>query len=95
MKLCLNNFLDYNCFMQLCNLSIFLHSEAKNSQPIKSSTLGNRAGMPVNIGQDLVSKHVSFLKEFKSPGQDGLHSRVLRLLTNVISELLNEIFQSS
>lgn len=93
MKLCLSNFLDYNYFMQLCNLCICLHSCGKNSQKQHPGKQNRNAGQDT-VGEDLVSKHLSVLKEFKSPGPEGLHSRILKLQTDVISELLNEIFRS-
>uniref|UniRef100_A0A803TGU2 Reverse transcriptase domain-containing protein n=1 Tax=Anolis carolinensis TaxID=28377 RepID=A0A803TGU2_ANOCA len=47
------------------------------------------------IGKQVVLKHLAALNEFKSPGPDQLHPRVLKELAEVISEPLANIFESS
>ncbi|XP_058028993.1 uncharacterized protein LOC131193128 [Ahaetulla prasina] len=74
--------------------SVFTQKE-KTIQPIKNSTTKNRLETQVKIGKKMVSEHLSTLDEFKSPGPDGLHPKVLKELADVISEPLNYIFQRS
>lgn len=46
------------------------------------------------MDKDLVRKYLSTLDEYKSPGPDSLHLRVLRELAGIILETLNVILQS-
>lgn len=48
--------------------------------PIKSSTMGDRTGIQVKKGKELLRKHLSASDEFRSPGPDGSHPWVLKML---------------
>ena len=52
--------------------------------------MGDRRGKQVKIGKEVSKEHPAALNEFKSPGLDGLHPRVLKELADVILETLNE-----
>ncbi|XP_062814382.1 F-box/LRR-repeat protein 2 isoform X4 [Anolis carolinensis] len=47
------------------------------------------------IGKQVVQEHLAILNEFKAPGPDQLHPKVLKELADVISEPLAIIFESS
>ncbi|KAI8500176.1 hypothetical protein Bbelb_217420 [Branchiostoma belcheri] len=82
-------------------------AEVLNEQYYKTFTHENRDNIPVfqchqgstletiEVTEDLVYKQLKSLRTDKSPGNDGMHPRVLRELAHVIVRPLTSIFQLS
>ena len=51
--------------------------------------------MQFEIDKEMVKEHLIFLNEFKSPGPDELHPRVIKELAEELSEPLSIIFAES
>ncbi|KAI8510470.1 hypothetical protein Bbelb_113860 [Branchiostoma belcheri] len=82
-------------------------AEVLNEQYYKTFTHENRDNIPVfqrhqgstletiEVTEDLVYKQLKSLRTDKSPGNDGMHPRILRELAHVIVRPLTSIFQLS
>uniref|UniRef100_A0A803T570 Reverse transcriptase domain-containing protein n=1 Tax=Anolis carolinensis TaxID=28377 RepID=A0A803T570_ANOCA len=74
--------------------SVFSQKES-HLQPQKYEMDEGLGEIQPQIGRQVVQELLAALNEFKSPGPDRLHPRVLKELAEVISEPLTIIFKSS
>lgn len=63
-------------------VSVFTQKEG-TAQLIKNNT---KEGIQVKAGKELLREYLSTLDEYKSPGPDGFHPKVLKELADAILE---------